>query len=104
MVSAAAKQKVQGIIDENPVAVFSKSYCPYCRASKETLNEFGAKFYVLELDLIDDGTELQEALREISGQKTVPNIYINKKHIGGNSDLQARKSELKDLLTEAGAL
>lgn len=154
MVSAAAKQKVQSIIDENPVgryplldtlyyrlktvflrvltntaiAVFSKSYCPYCRASKATLTELGAKFYVLELDQIgtitptypsfhyfhwvltkiplsrtDDGQELQDALKEISGQGTVPNIFIDKKHIGGNSDLQAKKTELPGLLKAAGA-
>jgi len=103
MVSAATKTKVQNIIDENPVAVFSKSYCPYCRATKQTLSESGAKFYVLELDQIDDGSEIQGALEEISGQRTVPNVYINKQHIGGNSDLQARKSELPQLLQAAGA-
>jgi len=104
MVSAAAKQKVQGIIEENPVAVFSKSYCPYCRASKETLTELGAKFYVLELDQVADGAELQEALKEITGQGTVPNIFIERKHIGGNSDLQAKKAELPALLKTAGAV
>jgi glutaredoxin 3 len=40
----------------------------------------------------------------MSGQTSVPNIYINKKHIGGNSDLQALKSELPSLLKAAGAL
>jgi len=34
----------------------------------------------------------------------VPNIFINRKHIGGNSDLQARKEELPQLLKEAGAV
>ncbi|PWW75024.1 glutaredoxin [Tuber magnatum] len=102
--SVAAKQKVQAIIDENPVAVFSKSYCPYSRASKATLAEVGAKFYVIELDQVDDGADLQAALEEINGQKTVPNIYIGKKHIGGNSDLQGRKSELPDLLKAAEAV
>lgn len=53
----------------------------------------------------EDGTDLQNALEEISGQRTVPNIYINKKHIGGNSDLQAKKGkELSGLLVAAGAI
>ncbi|KAI5816832.1 thioredoxin-like protein [Pyronema omphalodes] len=103
MVSQAAKTKVQKIIDENPVAVFSKSYCPYCTASKKTLTELGAKFFVMELDQEKDGSELQEALAELSGQRTVPNIYISQQHIGGNSDLQAKKSELPSLLKAAGA-
>lgn len=42
----AAKQKAQSLIDENAVVVFSKSYCPYCRASKKTLESAGAKFKV----------------------------------------------------------
>lgn len=52
----------------------------------------------------DGGQELQDALLEISGQSTVPNIYINKLHIGGNSDLQGKKGELPKLLKAAGAL
>lgn len=53
---------------------------------------------------IDDGKAIQEALQEISGQRTVPNVWIAKQHIGGNSDLQARKAELPALLKAAGAL
>lgn len=40
----------------------------------------------------------------MTGQTTVPNIFINKVHIGGNSDLQAKKSQLPQLLKEAGAV
>jgi glutaredoxin 3 len=53
---------------------------------------------------IADGSEIQAALAEINGQTSVPNIYIKKQHIGGNSDLQAKKSQLKGLLQDAGAL
>ena len=49
---SAAKTKAQTLIDENPVMVFSKSYCPYCRATKQLLSEKGAKYEVLELDMI----------------------------------------------------
>ncbi|KAF3928987.1 Glutaredoxin-C2 [Dactylella cylindrospora] len=96
--------KAQTFINDNPVAVFSKSYCPYCRASKALLTELNANFTVMELDLVDDGSEIQNALAEISGQRTVPNIYIGGKHIGGNSDLQSKKKQLPKLLEEAGAL
>ncbi|MCJ1466113.1 hypothetical protein MMC07_004732 [Pseudocyphellaria aurata] len=102
--SAAARTKAQGIIDDNAVAVFSKSYCPYCRATKELLTSQGAKFFTIELDQVDDGAAIQDALEEISNQRSVPNIYIQQKHIGGNSDLQARKSELPTLLQNAGAV
>lgn len=49
---AATKQKVQSLIDDNKVVVFSKSYCPYCRATKSVLDEINADYTVLELDQI----------------------------------------------------
>ncbi|OJD32073.1 glutaredoxin [Diplodia corticola] len=101
---SAAKTKAQGIIDDNAVAVFSKSYCPYCRATKSLLSEQGAKYFAIELDQVDDGAAIQDALEELTGQRSVPNIFIDKKHIGGNSDLQAKKSELPSLLKAAKAI
>ncbi|KAJ9620470.1 Glutaredoxin [Taxawa tesnikishii (nom. ined.)] len=102
---SAAKTKAQKIIDENGAVVFSKSYCPYCRATKELLTKLGAQYYTLELDQIDDGSAIQDALQEITNQRSVPNIFINKEHIGGNSDIQALpKDQLKSKLTTAHAL
>ncbi|GJC87135.1 glutaredoxin [Colletotrichum liriopes] len=103
---AATKQKVQQLIDDNKVVVFSKSYCPYCRQTKSVLDELNTDYTVLELDQIDDGSAIQDALQEITGQRTVPNSFIAQKHIGGNSDLQGllKGDKLKNLLKEAGAL
>ncbi|KAL2043174.1 hypothetical protein N7G274_004234 [Stereocaulon virgatum] len=101
---SAAKTKAQGIIDDNAVAVFSKSYCPYCKATKALLSEKGAKFYIIELDQVDDGDAIQNALEDMTSQRSVPNIFINHKHIGGNSDLQSQKSRLDEMLKDAGAL
>ncbi|KAM3531003.1 hypothetical protein MY4038_004675 [Beauveria bassiana] len=101
-----ASQKAQKLIDENPVMVFSKSYCPYCKSTKSLLSSLDANAKIVELDEEDDGSALQEALEQISGQRTVPNVYIAKKHIGGNSDIQSLSSsgKLKALLAEAGAI
>ena len=52
---------------------------------------------------VDDGSAIQSTLQEITGQRTVPNIFIGKQHIGGNSDLQAKK-DLDRLLKSAGAV
>ncbi|KAI9724644.1 MAG: hypothetical protein M1828_003513 [Chrysothrix sp. TS-e1954] len=101
---AAAKTKAQGIIDENAVAVFSKSYCPYCKATKALLSEQGAKAYIIELDQVDDGAAIQDALEEMTHQRSVPNVFIAKKHIGGNSELQAKRGELPQMLQEANAI
>jgi glutaredoxin 3 len=103
---SAAKTKAESIIDGNPVVVFSKSYCPYCRATKTLLNEkLGAdKYFLMELDQVEDGAALQDALEDLTGQRSVPNVFIGKKHIGGNSDLQAKRGELDELLQGAGVL
>ncbi|KAE8337606.1 hypothetical protein BDV24DRAFT_139877 [Aspergillus arachidicola] len=101
---SAAKIKAQSIINDNAVVVFSKSYCPYCKASKSLLSQLKANYLTIELDKESDGNAIQDALEEISGQRTVPNIFIKQKHIGGNSDLQDRKNELPALLKDAGAL
>ncbi|KAK6440848.1 Glutaredoxin [Oleoguttula sp. CCFEE 5521] len=99
----AAKTKAQDIIDNNAVAVFSKSYCPYCKSTKSLLSEMGVKPYIIELDQVDDGAAIQDALEEMTSQRSVPNIFIGQKHIGGNSDLQGKKSQLPQLLKAAGA-
>ncbi|KAI0205347.1 putative glutaredoxin [Astrocystis sublimbata] len=101
---SAAKEKAQQIINDNTVAVFSKSYCPYCQSAKQLLSSVGAKYFTIELDKEEDGSAIQAALQEISGQRTVPNIYIGQKHIGGNSDLQAKSGELKGLLKGLNAI
>ncbi|RMJ10711.1 hypothetical protein BHE90_011267 [Fusarium euwallaceae] len=103
---AEISQKVQQIIDDNAVVVFSKSYCPYCRQTKKTLDDLNTVYELLELDQIPDGSDIQDALEVISGQRTVPNVYIKQKHIGGNSDVQSLKSagKLQNLLKEAGAV
>lgn len=54
--------------------------------------------------MVDDGVDIQAALKEINGQTSVPNIYIKQQHIGGNSDLQAKKGDLPTLLKDAGAI
>lgn len=101
--SKAQIERVEKLIASKPVFVASKSYCPYCAASKRTLAELDADAYVLELDTLEDGDEIQSALLSITGQRTVPNIFIGGKHIGGNSDLQALKSkgELKKAISAA---
>ncbi|KAI0715103.1 glutaredoxin [Earliella scabrosa] len=81
----AVKDLVENTISENKIAIFSKSYCPYCRRAKALLT---SKFpdtqtKILELDEIDDGSAIQDYLQEKTGQRTVPNIFINQKHVGG---------------------
>lgn len=100
MVSKEILTKVQSLISTSHIFVASKSYCPYCQATLATFKTLGVSPNIMQLNQVEDGEEIQDALWEITGQRTVPNIFIDGKHIGGNSDLQALKSsgELATLL------
>ena len=95
MASAQTTEKVQALIKNKPIFIASKSYCPYCTKTKNTVASITKEAYILELDNEEDGAEIQDALFEITGQRTVPNIFIGGEHIGGNSDLQALQSQDK---------
>jgi len=76
-------QKVDEFIRTHNVAVFSKSFCPFCVKVKDLFNSLNQEIGVLELDHLEDGTEIQDALLQKTGQKTVPNVFINGVHVGG---------------------
>lgn len=104
MVSQATINKVKGLVEQRKVFVASKTYCPYCKATLKTLFEDlkvpSNEAVVLQLDEMEDGQDIQAALEEINGQRTVPNVYIAGKHIGGNSDVQAlvKSGKIKEML------
>ncbi|XP_028680184.1 thioredoxin reductase 3 [Erpetoichthys calabaricus] len=77
------RARVQSLIDSNRVVVFSKSYCPYCVKVKDLFKTLNVEINSIELDLMDEGPNFQAVLMEMTGQKTVPNVFVNKTHIGG---------------------
>jgi glutaredoxin 3 len=103
---AMAEDIVWTAIHQNPLVVFSKSYCPYCKKAKETLRSLGANPVVFELDLRSDGVAIQEYLYRLTDRRTVPNVFIKGKSIGGGDDTEAmyKSGQLKDKLRRAGAI
>lgn len=101
-----ALAKAKQIVSSNPVVVFSKTYCGYCSKVKQLLSQLQAAHKVIELDEEGDGDETQTALLEWTGQRTVPNVFINGKHIGGSDVVIAKheQGQLVPLLAEAGAI
>ncbi|GLU02088.1 hypothetical protein SLE2022_193570 [Rubroshorea leprosula] len=100
-----ALPKAKELVSSNSVVVFSKTYCPFCVSVKKLLQELGVNFKAVELDNESDGGDLQAALAEWTGQRTVPNVFIGGKHIGGCDTTTAmhKEGKLVPLLTEAGA-
>jgi len=76
-------------IASNDVVVFSKTFCPYCTSTKKLFSDMNVNAKIIELDKIDNGADVQSALLDITGQRTVPNVFIKGKHLGGNDVTQA---------------
>ncbi|KAB2008447.1 hypothetical protein ERO13_D10G090900v2 [Gossypium hirsutum] len=83
----SASAFVQNAIFSNKIVMFSKSYCPHCMRAKRIFAELNEKPYVVELDLRDDGAEIQYVILDLVGHGTVPQVFVNGKHIGGSDDL-----------------
>ena len=66
------------------IEIYTKSYCPHCKAAKQTLAAKGLRFR--EFDVTDDQELFNEMLNR-SQRRTVPQIFIGNVHIGGNQDL-----------------
>ena len=71
------------------VTVFSREGCPYCVRAKGMLRDAGIQFD--ELVLNRDFAE--STIRAVSGETSVPQIFINGERIGGSDDLEAWLSE-----------
>ena len=97
---AAVDALVDQLISSYDVTVFAKSYCPYCKHTEKIMHEMeashnngsaanalGVRFVYLDRMVEDDGPLIQMELLTKTGQKTVPNIFIGGRHIGGDSDL-----------------
>lgn len=79
------------------VEMYTKSTCPYCIRASALLTRKGIKPVEYNLDA---GGPKREEMIERSGRMTVPQIFIDGRHIGGCDDLQAldRAGKLDRLL------
>ncbi|EOY20761.1 PREDICTED: glutaredoxin isoform X2 [Theobroma cacao] len=101
-----ALDKVKQIVSSNQVVVFSKTYCGFCNRVKQLFTQLGASYKTIELNQESDGDDMQAALLEWTGQRTVPNVFIGGIHIGGCDSVVAKHQagQLVNLLTNAGAV
>lgn len=84
--------EMNSILKKGPIIIFSKSYCPFSKKAKNILLSrytITPPPYVVELDLHPLGAGLQAALKKSTGRRTVPNVLINGKSIGGGDDVAA---------------
>jgi glutaredoxin 3 len=85
------------------VVVFSKTYCGYCERTKhlfQSLKMAGDGTKIYELDAMRNGAAIQNALTSLTGQHTVPYVFVMGKFMGGNNETQAaaRSGQLQKML------
>jgi len=82
------------------VTIYTTSWCPYCREAKRLLVSKNAAF--TEVD-VDGRPDLRRFLVSASGQRTVPQVFINGEPVGGFTDIAEldEQGELDRLLGAA---
>ena len=69
------------------IEIYTKAFCPYCARAKSLLTSKRATFE--EFDIMMDVGLRNTMITRASGGTTVPQIFIDGKHIGGSDDLAA---------------
>ncbi len=80
------------------VEIYTKFGCPYCARAKRLLDEKGVEYEEFEINSVPGKRD--EMLQRSNGRHTVPQIFIDGRHVGGCDDLYALNSrgELDRLL------
>ena len=124
---SAEREFIDKEIASRDVVIFSKTYCGtwlfvelvrqsadhlyvhtthflpgYCSSTKSLFarSDLTKDVAIHELDRMSNGSSIQRALVEMTGQTTVPNVFVKGQHIGGNDDTQAafRSGKLNSML------
>jgi glutaredoxin 3 len=66
--------------------MYATDWCPYCERARSLLREKGARFEEHNIDALP---EKRAEMLTRSGRRTVPQIFIGERHIGGSDDLHA---------------
>jgi len=74
----------------------------FCSRAKTFLNSHKLPYKAIELNQHENGSSIHKELETMTGQRTVPNIFIGGRHLGGSSDLldQYTSGQLKDKLAK----
>ena len=67
------------------VVIYTKDYCPFCTYAKALLRSKSVDFE--EIDVTHD-SDLQQEVQRLSGRRTVPQVFIDSKSLGGFDELR----------------
>jgi glutaredoxin 3 len=83
------------------VVMYSTTWCGYCQRARGLLQRKGVAIHEIKVD--EDPSQRDVMVNKSGGRRTVPQIFIGERHVGGYDDLAAleRAGELDKLLTQA---
>ena len=73
------------------VVIYTGPFCNFCSAAKHLLNK--KKINYEEIDIGYDDKKREEMLKKSNGAKTIPQIFIGEKHVGGYVELRALEKD-----------
>jgi len=107
----AIQARTNGLINDNPVLMFSFTTCPFCIKAKGVLDGMDAKYTVVELDADPDGKAIRAEMAGLIGRTSVPAIWIGQEFVGGCNDgpmggvvKLSEEGKLEGMLKEVGAV
>jgi glutaredoxin 3 len=85
------------------VTIYSSMMCGFCHRAKQLLKKKGVAYN--EIDVLFHPGRKEEMMRRAQGRHTVPQIFINDRHVGGCDELYAleREGKLDEMLREGTA-
>ena len=75
------------------IEIYTGPLCAFCDRAIALLNKKGVSFK--KIDLASDPNKMDEMIKKTNGMKTIPQIFIDCQHIGGNDKLQTLENEGK---------
>ena len=98
---------IAAALEKAPLVVFSKTTCGYCSQVKQMIQglDLPVPAHIVELNTLDNMSELQDQLLEMTGGRSVPRVFVGGKFVGGCDDTMASHAsgEFQKLLKAAGA-
>jgi cysteine synthase A len=88
LVDAATEREVDALIAAEPVLLFALEWCEFCWSVRKLFGHVGLDYRSVDLDSVayqadDHGGRIRNVLAAKTGARTIPQIYVGGRHIGG---------------------
>lgn len=88
------------LISKNDVMIFGKSTCGCNSRAKKTMEFCKKPYHSIDIDKMPQGNDIHAHLQQLTGQRTLPSIFVKGNFIGGSDQLLdlLRSKKLYELL------